>query len=68
MKSPFSKKKTLAQKVSNTVHLPKLQTLTKHKTLKQKIAKAVAFTLLYTAFFVAGFVLSKIHTLLMVTS
>lgn len=64
MKNPFKKKETLAQKVGKTVHLPKLPQLKKEKTTKQKALEFLHFALIYGAVFIAGFVLSKIHTLL----
>jgi ribosomal protein L39E len=64
VKNPFKKKETLAQKVSKNVRLPKLPQLKKEKTTKQKALDLLHFVLINGVFFIAGFVLSKVHTLL----
>jgi len=63
--NPFKKRHNIAEKVSSKVHLPKLPSFHKQRSDKEKMVHFFLVALVYLAFFIAGFVLSKVHTLLM---
>jgi len=59
LKNPFHKKKSVSEKISETLHIP-----TKKGASRDKLLKSLQYTLLYISLFLAGYIIAKLEVLM----
>ena len=59
LKNPFRKKKSISDKVSETLHIP-----VKNNRNKENFVKKLLNTLLYISLFLAGYIIAKLQVLM----
>jgi hypothetical protein len=59
LKNPFHKKKSVSEKISETLHIP-----TKHGNSREEFFKRLQNTFLYVSLFLAGYIIAKLEVLM----
>lgn len=59
LKNPFHKKKSLTQKVGESLHLP-----TRDNSAKEQLAQRLQQAFLYVSLFLAGYIIAKLQMLM----